>query len=103
MCSFFPFLSILTSIFGSPTSIFSLPILAICLGFQLLFNNIQKILKNKNDLRSWLKMQWGSYYSVAALLNSTSGPAGLFSYYLSTNFNIPQGLGYAVSGFNYLK
>tara|TARA_Y100001970_G_scaffold55808_1_gene70684 strand:- start:14428 stop:15600 length:1173 start_codon:yes stop_codon:yes gene_type:complete len=72
-------------------------------SFQLLFNNIQKILKNKNDLRSWLKMQWGSYYSVAALLNSTSGPAGLFSYYLSTNFNIPQGLGYAVSGFNLFK
>ena len=48
-------------------------------------------------------MQWGAYFSVAALLNSSSGPAGIISYYLSTNYKIPQGLGYAVSGVYFFK
>ena len=72
-------------------------------SFKLLVNNLPKVLKNKKNLENWSKMQWGSYFSVASLLNSSSGPAGVISYYLSTNFNIPQGIGYAVSGINFFK
>ena len=42
-------------------------------------------------------MQWGAYFSVAALLNSYSGPGGSISYYLSTNYGVPLGLGYSIS------
>ena len=67
-------------------------------SFKLLFNNLPKVLKDKNNLKYLSNMQWGAYLSIAALLNSSSGPAGTFSYYLSSNYNIPQGLGYAIAG-----
>ena len=67
-------------------------------SFQLLFNNLPKVLKNRNNLEYWSQMQWGAYLSVVALLNSSSGPAGTASYYLSSNLFIPQGLGYGISG-----
>tara|TARA_B100000959_G_C14959253_1_gene615078 strand:- start:296 stop:1480 length:1185 start_codon:yes stop_codon:yes gene_type:complete len=67
-------------------------------SFELLFNNLPKILKKRNNLEYCSKMQWGAYFSVAALLNSSSGPSGAISYFFSTNYNIPQGLGYAISG-----
>lgn len=72
-------------------------------SFKLIINNLPKILKNKKDLECWSQMQWGAYFSVAALLNSGSGPAGKISYYLSTNHNIPQGMGYAISGLYFFK
>ena len=72
-------------------------------SFKLLFNNLPKVLKKRNNLEYWSKMQWGSYFSVAALLNSSSGPAIAMSYYLSTNYQIPQGLGYAISGIAFFK
>ena len=67
-------------------------------SFELLFNNLPKILKKRNNLEYCSKMQRGAYFSVAALLNSSSGPSGAISYFFSTNYNIPQGLGYAISG-----
>ena len=36
---------------------------------------------------------------MVALSNSSSGPAGPVSYYLSTNYNVPQALGYGISSF----
>jgi alcohol dehydrogenase class IV len=66
-------------------------------GFNLIFDSMPNALKN-NEIDSWSKMQWGAYNSMAALLNSTSGPAGAISYYLSTKFDIPQGYGYGISG-----
>ena len=67
-------------------------------SFKLLFNNLPKVLKKRNNLEYWSSMQWGAYFSIAALLNSSHGPAGSIAYYLSTNYKIPQGLGYAISG-----
>ena len=67
-------------------------------SFKLLFNNLPKVLKQKKNIENLSKMQWGAYLSMAALLNSSSGPAGMISYYLSTNCNVPQGLGYAIAG-----
>ena len=48
-------------------------------------------------------MQWGAYLSIAALLNSSNGPAAAIAYYLSTHYNIPQGLGYAISGIYFFE
>jgi len=67
-------------------------------SFKLLFNNLPKVLKQSDNLEYWSNMQWGAYLSIAALLNSFNGPAAAVAYFLSTNYNIPQGLGYAISG-----
>jgi len=72
-------------------------------AFKLLFNNLPKVLKNKNNLEYWSNMQWGAYLSIAALLNSSNGPAAAIAYYLSTHYNIPQGLGYAISGISFFE
>ena len=72
-------------------------------AFKLLFNNLPKVLKNKNNLECWSNMQWGAYLSIAALLNSSNGPAAAIAYYLSTHYNIPQGLGYAISGISFFE
>ena len=72
-------------------------------SFKLLFNNLPKVLKKKNNLEYWSNMQWGAYLSIAALLNSSNGPAAAIGYYLSTNYNIPQGLGYAISGIRFFE
>ena len=67
-------------------------------SFKLLFNNLPKVLKQSDNLEYWSNMQWGAYLSIAALLNSFNGPAAAVAYFLSTNYNVPQGLGYAISG-----
>ena len=67
-------------------------------SFKLLFNNLPKVLKQSDNLEYWSNMQWGAYLSIAALLNSFNGPAAAVAYFLSANYNIPQGLGYAISG-----
>ena len=67
-------------------------------SFKLLFNNLPKVLKQSDNLEYWSNMQWGAYLSIAALLNSFNGPAAVVAYFLSTNYNVPQGLGYAISG-----
>ena len=72
-------------------------------SFKLLFNNLPKVLKKRGNLEYWSNMQWGAYLSIAALLNSSHGPAAAISYYLSTNYNIPQGLGYAISGIRFFE
>jgi len=72
-------------------------------AFKLLFNNLSKVLKNKKNLEYWSNMQWGAYLSIAALLNSSSGPGAAIAYYLAANYNIPQGLGYAISGISFFE
>jgi len=66
-------------------------------AYELIQSSLPRVLKD-NNLHYWSNMQWGAYYSMAALSNSTSGPAGAISYYLSTKYNIPQGYGYGISG-----
>ena len=72
-------------------------------SFRLLYNNLPKVLSKRNNLEYWSDMQWGAYLSIAALLNSSSGPAAAIAYYLSTHYNIPQGLGYAIAGIYFFE
>jgi alcohol dehydrogenase class IV len=67
--------------------------------FNLILDNLPKVLINKNNIEAWENLQIASFYSMVALSNSSSGPAGPISYYLSTNYNIPQALGYGISSF----
>ena len=72
-------------------------------SFRLLYNNLPKVLSKRNNLEYWSDMQWGAYLSIAALLNSSNGPGAVIAYYLSANYNIPQGLGYAISGISFFE
>ena len=72
-------------------------------AFRLLFNTLPKFLNNRKNLEYCSKMQWGAYLSTAALLNSSSGPAGQVAYYLAANHNIPQGTGFGLSALNFFK
>ena len=72
-------------------------------SFKLLFNNLPKVLKKRNNLEYWSNMQWGAYLSIAALLNSSNGAPAVIAYYLSTNYNVPQGLGLAISGIYFFE
>ena len=72
-------------------------------AFKLIIHSLPTVLNDTNDLEAWSKMQWGAYFSMAALSNSNSGPAGAMAYYLSTQFDVPQGLGYGISGLNYAR
>jgi len=72
-------------------------------AFKLLFNTLPKFLNNRKNLEHCSKMQWGAYLSTAALLNSSSGPAGQVAYYLATNHNIPQGTGLGLAALNFFK
>ena len=73
------------------------------ISFDLIYNNLRKVVNNRKDFSSILNLQWGAYYSMAALSNSSSGPAGALGYYFSLNFSVPQGLGYSVSGINVIN
>ena len=72
-------------------------------AFKLIIDSLPKVVADSNNLEHWSRMQWGAYYSMAALSNSSSGPAGAISYYLSTQFNVPQGLGYGISGAKFAR
>ena len=47
------------------------------IAFDLIYNNLIKVINNRKDFSSILNLQWGAYYSMVALSNSSSGPAGL--------------------------
>ena len=72
-------------------------------SFKLLFNNLPKVLKKNNNLEYWSNMQWGAYLSMAAHSNSANGPSAAVAYFLSSNYNISQGLSYAISGIYFFE
>jgi len=62
-------------------------------AFRLIMSALPKVLSNPKDMEEWSRMQWGAFFSMAALSNSSSGPAGPICYFLATNCSVPQGLG----------
>lgn len=65
-------------------------------AFGLIFNTLPNLINNLSNLDLWAKMQWGAYFAMVGLSNSTSGPAGALSYHLGTNFSVPHGIAGAV-------
>jgi len=61
-------------------------------AFKLLSQSFPKILCNRGNKKSWQEMQLASVFAMVALSNSSSGPAGAFSYYLGPVHHIPHGL-----------
>lgn len=66
-------------------------------AFRFIMSALPKVLSNPKDMEEWSRMQWGAFFSMAALSNSSSGPAGPICYYLATNCDVPQGLGLGMS------
>ena len=58
---------------------------------------------NSFNKETILDLQWGALFSMMALSNSSSGPSGSVSYFLSVNYNVPQGLGYSLAGVEFIK
>ena len=72
------------------------------LSFKLLYENILIYQKNKNNLEAISKLQWGAYFSIASLLNSSSGIQGSIAYYFASK-GVPQGLTHAIAGMKCLE
>lgn len=62
------------------------------IAFRLLCENFPKVLRGTKDPQIWLEMQWASVFAMMGLSNSSSGPAGAFSYYLGPIHKIPHGV-----------
>lgn len=61
-------------------------------AFKLIVNTLPRLVENLNDLELWLKMQLGASLAMISLSNSSSGPAGGFSYLLGSNYKVPHGI-----------
>jgi len=61
-------------------------------AFKLIVNTLPKLVENLNDLELWSKMQLGASLAMISLSNSSSGPAGGFSYLLGSNYKVPHGI-----------
>ena len=74
------------------------------LSYKLIMSAIKKY-DNSNSFNkeTILDLQWGALFSMMALSNSSSGPSGSVSYFLSVNYNVPQGLGYSLAGVEFIK
>lgn len=62
------------------------------IAFRLLCENFPKVLRGTKDPKVWLEMQWASVFAMMGLSNSSSGPAGAFSYYLGPIHRVPHGI-----------
>ena len=61
-------------------------------AFQLLYNNLPKIIEHPENLDARTKVQIGAYLAGISLINSGSGPAAALSYPLGVHFGVPHGL-----------
>jgi len=61
-------------------------------AFNLIFNNLLKVLEVPGDLESRSKLQLGAYLAGISLMNSGSGVAGALSYSLGVHFGVPHGI-----------
>ncbi|MFH2106779.1 MAG: iron-containing alcohol dehydrogenase [Candidatus Micrarchaeota archaeon] len=61
-------------------------------AFALLFNNLEKAVKDPKDIEAQSKVLLGSHYAGISLVNSGAGPAGAMSYPLGTYFDVPHGI-----------
>lgn len=61
-------------------------------AFNLIFNNLYKVLDDPENIETRANLQLGAYLAGISLMNSGSGPAGALSYSLGVRFKVPHGL-----------
>jgi len=65
-------------------------------AFELIFNNLDKVVNNPEDIEIRANLLLGSYLAGISLMNSGSGPTGALSYILGTHFDVPHGFAGAI-------
>jgi len=65
-------------------------------AFNLIFNNLHKVLDDPKSIEIRANLQLGAYLAGISLMNSGSGPTGALSYPLGVHFEVPHGLAGAV-------
>jgi len=65
-------------------------------AFSLIINTLPMLIKDKDNLEYWARMQWGAYCATIALSNASPGPAGALSDHLGCQFRVPHGIAGAV-------
>ena len=74
------------------------------ISYSLIISVLRKFNIKKNlKINQIIDLQWGALFSMMGLSNSSSGPSGSVSYFLSVNHNLPQGLGYGLAGVEFIK
>ncbi|MBI2617127.1 iron-containing alcohol dehydrogenase [Candidatus Gottesmanbacteria bacterium] len=61
-------------------------------AFPLIFNNLERVVKNPEDINLRTQVSLGAYLAGIALFNSAAGPAGVLSYPIGTLFRVTHGL-----------
>ena len=70
--------------------------------FDLIRINLPKYLKT-NSLTYLKKLQLAGSLSILALSNSGGGASGIFNYYFSTDFHVPQAKGFSITALELFK
>ncbi|MEA3494000.1 MAG: iron-containing alcohol dehydrogenase [Candidatus Margulisiibacteriota bacterium] len=65
-------------------------------AFSLLFNSLNKVLDNPENVEIRGKIALGAYLAGKALVNAGSGPSGAFSYPLGAVYKVPHGYAGAI-------
>lgn len=65
-------------------------------AFRLIMNNLPKLAADPENLEYAANMQLGAYLAMAALSNTSAGPAGGLSYLLGSEYDVPHGIAGAV-------
>lgn len=61
-------------------------------AFELIFNNLEKAIINKNDIEAHEKLFLGSHLAGIALYNAGGGASSGISYPLGAHFKVPHGI-----------
>ena len=61
-------------------------------AFDIIFNNLDKVLENPKDIEIRANLQLGAYLAGMSLLGSGGGPTGALSYPLGVHFKVPHGI-----------
>ena len=65
-------------------------------AFGLVFNSLESVVREPENLEYRARLMFGSYLAGIALFNSSAGPAGAMSYPLGVHQRVPHGLAGAV-------
>lgn len=65
-------------------------------AFELLYNNLPKVVDEPSNVNVRAKLQLGAYLAAISLRNSSSSSAEALSYPLGVHFNVPHGIAGAI-------
>ena len=61
-------------------------------SLKKIFTSFPKVLNGNANIIDWQNLQWGAYFAMIGLSNTSSGPSGALSYYLGVNYKVSHGI-----------